>query len=158
MKSLLIIALVCFTVSLKAQLSVKPIFGNNNDTTYLFADFMYTSPTYTYFKIHDTIYRLETSKFVNTIGIKQIDDSNFQMDMYRAFKSAKNSYSFGVGAASTLGLSTLFLLGAEPLTEFFIAGAVVSSGLYIGSLICHVKFLNTGKRAGEKAIAIDYNR
>ncbi len=157
MKSSLFIAMLCLCLSSKAQLTGSMVINDSKDTSYIVAEFLYSSPDFTYFKLHDTIYKLETRYFVNSTGFRQIPITTYEQQMYDAFKSAKTSVGLALTGVGVILASSLFLVGEEPKKDFYTAGVVAGFGIGIASFVSYMNFINRGMRANEKVIAVPYD-
>lgn len=147
--------MLLFALGAKAQNSYVPILKNSKDTVMLYAEILYSAPDYTYFIKNDTVFRLETSKFVNSSGFKHVDSESYAKGMYDAFSQAKTSNSLAY-IGIFVGIVSSYAFSGEDMAPFYWTGLVVAAGIEIAAFVYHILFLNSGKRAALMEIAIDY--
>ena len=156
MRALIIAALIAFSASLTAQNSRVSVINDSKDTVTFFADLMYTTPSYTYFKIQDTIYKLESSRFINTTGYKKLPDMSYEQLMLEAFNHESTAFGLSLTGAGIGAISFLFIAGDSPVPALFNGGIVVASAFGLAAYFCHIAYVVKGKRAMQMAVAIPY--
>lgn len=156
MRALLLIGMLCVCLTSEAQLTGSTVIKDNGDTTYVVAEFICSSPDFTYFKLNDTVYKLETRYFMNPTVFRQIPVTSYEQDMYNSFRALRNAYYFAAAASATSLLTFGLYSAEEPQKGLYTAGFIVSCGFAITSSICHMNFINRGIRANQKALAVHY--
>lgn len=146
MKQLLIIILI-FSLKTQAQILL-------NDGK-MYHDVLFTTPTYIYFNLNDTMYKVSLENVKNINGkFPAYPDTNYYDDMYKAHGQAQTGFSLMIVGIGIAGLGSLLTKDTEPLIPVTLT--VIGGIFSIAGIFTEISAFGKARQADNKQRAIEY--